>query len=414
MIVKRSIHRFYRRTFPVAIVVTVVVVITLTRLKLRAQRALPRAQVISDNIRNHDISDTHGIALPNVSYGKTLSKTNKTHFVSETYPHINILQYSGYRTGSTFISLFLNQHRGVFYAFEPEKVPDSKREILTPQILDALYSCDLNPSGPLSNINRIWLHRDVFCHLKPPTEECTPSLPSAQKRCERSEIRVVKLIALPKLSLTESLLRRGVRVVHTVRDPRGTIDSLHGIGECKGMESTTNCSQDYCERILQDLDFIHRLRDIYGDQILQLYLLVRYEDFAIEAVQNMKKLYHFLGVQPDIHTRKWAKETKAKSSLKDAGPQRHDPRLAYNIYRFNPAATSQAWRFRMTWETIQSIQQQDACRKVMDILQYRIYNDITALLNMDASSSADFNMSNLFKPTEALSISYINHDIRGT
>ena len=372
MVGKRSIRSTLRRTFPGAIFVLIVMVITLIPFTMRAHYSLLRVRVLFSNIRNSNLSES---------------------FVSKPYPRINILQYSGYRTGSSYISQFFNQHLGVFYAFEPEQVPNSKREILMPKILEALYNCNLNRSGPLGSIDPTWLSKDVFCHLSPPTGGCT----SAQKRCKHSDIRVVKLIALPKLSLTESLLRRGVRVVHTVRDPRGTIDSLHGIGECKGMERMVNCSRDYCQRILSDLDFIHRLRDIYGDQILQLYLLVRYEDFAIEAVHNMEKLYQFLGVKPDNHTLKWARRNTAKSIVSGAGSHKRSTSQAYTTYRSNPAATSQAWRTRINWETVKFIQQNDACRKVLDLLHYRIYNDNTALLNINNTSSTEFDMSNIFE-----------------
>ena len=322
---------------------------------------------------------------------------NSATLATKPYPNLNILQYSGHRTGSTYLSQFFNHHADVFYVFEPEKVHDSKREVLMPQILDALYRCDLNSSGPLRSINPTWLRNSVFCRLYPPIGGCMPTLPASSKRCKQSTIRVVKLIMLPKLSLMESFLRRGVRVVHTVRDPRGNVDSLNHIGACKGREKTKNCSRNYCQMILQDLDFIRQLLVNHGDHIRQLYTLIRYEDFAIEAVENMQKLYQFLGVKPDEFTIKWAKENKDKSNIQNTRSQRPSGDLTYSTTRSNPAATSQAWRLRMTLEMVQHIQQEEACRKVMSFLNYRMYENKSSMLDMNYASVTPFDISNLFR-----------------
>ena len=371
MTCKRLSNIIWRWALPAGITVVVVLLASFSRFRLHVHRSSQRVQVSPETM------------------------PNSTTFAIKPYPHLNIIQYSGYRTGSTYLSQFFNHHAGVFYVFEPEKINDSKRETLMPQILDALYRCDLNYSGPIGSIKPYWL-RGVFCRLNPPTGGCIRTLPASSKRCKGSKIRVVKLILLPKLSQTESFLRRGVRIVHTVRDPRGMIDSLHAIRECKSMESTMKCSRDYCQRILVDLDFIHRLRDIYGDQIRQLYTLLRYEDFAIEAVENMEKLYQFLGVKPDKFTYKWAWTNKNKSDIQKTRSERPKKYLTYSTFRSNPAATSQAWRLRVTLEMVQNIQRGEACRKVMALLNYRMYDHNSTLLDMNNPSVNPFNINDIF------------------
>ena len=135
------------------------------------------------------------------------------------------------------------------------------------------------------------------------------------------------------------------KVIFLVRDPRAVIPSLRTIGFF-GEEGAPNAKQGTrhysywrCKETEDNLEFVRKLPNSLRDRIK----LQRYEDLAINPLQELSGLYEFAGLPVLESVRTWLNETthlsrKACNHKMDGGPvtcTKDDAWSAANRWRWN-------------------------------------------------------------------------------
>ena len=295
---------------------------------------------------------------------------------------VRVMILTRYRSGSSFVGDLFSHHPDVYYMFEPLRLVydlknDTAKSItwmaeITPGIMDDVYNCRFGGLFQQSirhkeQYNR-W-HR-AFCTQ----DNESTQISEYQKLCEKNSIYlpqytshvcksfkhlVVKTIRLLDAAIIKRLVENNVKVIHLVRDPRGQLSSivkLHGESTL-GVTLVSDRAYGICHELTKTLDRTKELLEAYP-QLRKSYLLVRYEDIALEPMHMTKELYNFAGLDFRPEVIDWVQQSTRK---RDGG--------SYSTMR-NSTAASRAWTKRLGWEKVLAIQKQ--CSKVLWRLGYDI------------------------------------------
>ena len=114
-----------------------------------------------------------------------------------------------------------------------------------------------------------------------------------QNVCENSPFRIIKTIRL-ELNDIQNLLEDlpNLKIIHLVRDPRGTLASQARVGQCSAIKGgQTGCTNRFCKRLENDVLAGQQIIEKYPDRIMS----VLYEDIARHPLESSKKMYDFIG-----------------------------------------------------------------------------------------------------------------------
>jgi hypothetical protein len=114
---------------------------------------------------------------------------------------------------------------------------------------------------------------------------------------------VAKTIRYP-LYLVHHFLKKDpdLKVIFTIRDPRGIIHSRRQLTEAyTPMEEWVNLGISYCYKFKLDLMALNAIREFYPEQIM----FIRYEDLAAAPLYNVRLLYDFVGYNIPTVVEKW-------------------------------------------------------------------------------------------------------------
>lgn len=183
--------------------------------------------------------------------------------------------------------------------------------------------------------------------------------------CRRSPVQVVKVTRLSVVQVLQWLrlnapLRRNLRVVYLVRDPRGMISSRSVMSWCRKSATCMNASS-LCREINEDLDAFEELRELLPEATVR----VRYEDVAKSPVGESKSLFRALrldfsaGVMDFLSTHTAVNDTKVL-------------RNPYSTFR-QSSATAFRWTKRLSWDRVKEIQA--ACAPILKRLGYEVFRN---------------------------------------
>ncbi|KAH7976632.1 hypothetical protein HPB52_017048 [Rhipicephalus sanguineus] len=173
--------------------------------------------------------------------------------------------------------------------------------------------------------------------------------------CRRSPVQVVKVT---RLSVVQ--LRRNLRVVYLVRDPRGMISSRSVMSWCRKSATCMNASS-LCREMNEDLDAFEELRELLPEATVR----VRYEDVAKSPVGESKALFRALrldfsaGVMDFLGTHTAVNDTKVL-------------RNPYSTFR-QSSATAFRWTKRLSWDRVKEIQA--TCAPILKRLGYEVFRN---------------------------------------
>ena len=168
------------------------------------------------------------------------------------------------------------------------------------------------------------------CRMFMPTERIKhQNITKFEEQCARRDFTGMKIISVFSLSNLFELIKRGVKVIHLVRDPRSnwlsqmklltqklevSMTSLYDFisGSLPYSLTRTTCQDLGMDlSILEDLYFEHLQgnhgKDMYR-YLLDNYRIVRYEDIASDPELWTKSMYDFLGIQMGSGIRDWIKK----------------------------------------------------------------------------------------------------------
>ena len=299
------------------------------------------------------------------------------------------------RSGTTLLTRMFSEDTNIFSVYEPlwitrqwratERDRDHMGDVT--DVVGALMSCHFvdNPTAMkfLAHTSKKWapgLFKNPF--QSPPicngTEKGKRACPSpetvprlVEEACSRHykhSVTKVAIVRVPERKLSNIFPRiiydnpdTEVKILHVVRDPRGSINSRINLGWIKEVDKAKNFAawpKDTCQAITQNVKFGASL----DGSLKNNYMLVKYKDIASSPVLTAMKIYKFAGFEMQeslirwiIHATNPSKETLDKEAKK-----------AFSSFR-NSTANVEKWRQESPIERTRIIEQE--CGELLDLLQ---------------------------------------------
>lgn len=320
--------------------------------------------LISKRLNTHEPTNTQAeaaqnfssvspVAVQESSYERTtatqegvISATNNTRTV--------VLLISDYRSGSSILGEVFNQNQDVFYLFEPLiGYPLTKTRIF----LEKLLLCNPPRWGFVHR------NRQNGCPSGVSDKACLNSV-NQEVQCRKHTIIAAKFIRIRSIKeiISFGLLDiPNVFVVHSMRDPRGTINSrlmyqtvhYNGISVLRNnitVKVIEEMSDSLCRRYLNDL--------VSGEGIPEIYVRVTYEELCVDPEASIKKVYGLIGHTPPERVFQWFENHTvggSDTSDKDKMGLKRDSQL-----------TAIRWKTELPQEFICAVERK--CWRVIDYL----------------------------------------------
>jgi hypothetical protein len=162
-------------------------------------------------------------------------------------------------------------------------------------------------------------------------------LPEVQYRCDRSILRVAKVIRTSMETVVDLLIKYpSILVVHLLRDPRGILRSRQSLKYMRS-EKLSDEARDLCTAMLHDIRIRRRLEQNFKNNFLEL----RYEEMAEDPVQAAKKVYRLM--VEDMPQNVEARLQEMVRGQTDVGGP-------FGLIRANGSATANAWKGMSAYE----------------------------------------------------------------
>ena len=334
--------------------------------------------------------------------------------VNESALHVIVM--AQFRTGSTITGEMFNQNPTMFYLFEPLRVPKcvekfalmDDNEATNGELLGRINRCQFSPKAAAcianfrlgvmksQNVGRICERITGMNYASCPT--ATPEL--FRNDCLKYRGRMAMKIIRGNLNDIEQVIKRtklNIKVIHLVRDPRGTANSrrvyLMSIDERKSVLNATTAETPSFRsgngangtlrmRSLRKVglfdppvtpdratidDMCRRMRNNVGIAAKRppwlhgRYKLVRYEDFSVDPIGTTRKIYDFLGETVPSAVIRYLEQNTQDTVKSD--------QQMFNTHK-NSTATSTKWRQFFSYAEARQVQ--NICGDVMRTLGYKL------------------------------------------
>ena len=205
-----------------------------------------------------------------------------------------VIIVSDYRSGSSLLGEMFNQNDEVYYLFEP--LSGLNPDLHTRATLTGLLTCEPPRWGFIRR------NRQHTCQKCDNREECRKFPVLAAK--------FIRIRSLEDVFNTRVLEHANVRLLHSFRDPRGTINSrlayptvfYNGLSVPRDRvdeEVLGDISSSLCTRYLRDSQFA----DMYLTK--HQYLRMRYEELVQDPQGSLRRAYSFVGRTVPGRVRDW-------------------------------------------------------------------------------------------------------------
>ena len=321
---------------------------------------------------------------------------------TEASPPVMVIVLAQWRFGSSVIGEIFNQNPRVFFLYEPLWVVEQMvrmwripgpftRETYyySTKLLHDIFQCKFNDKfTDFVNITNHWggrLRNNAICR----ESKDTCSIPDAEwlrEVCLKSEGHLVTKVIRGDLGMIKPLVVNedvNVKVIHLVRDPRGSMASR--INYLYHIEQNELAHPKYAKsgrlKLLNLLTFEHRHREsVEGmcqwlrenvfppsqvpDWLKDRYHLLRYEDFAGDPTRVTSELYDFARLRLPVIVEEWvAKNTQASRSAEGT----------FDVQK-NSSTLARQWMMDLSETEIGQVEAQ--CMDVMKTLGYLPYQTL--------------------------------------
>lgn len=222
---------------------------------------------------------------------------------------------------------------------------------------------------------------ESWCHKK-----CQVlNLTLASMACQSRSHVCIKTVRFPQVSELRSLTedpRINLIIIHLVRDPRAILASRISsfpdqfvawkVWNATGKQPH-NMDLTQIVKTCQDMESSVRIGLNKPAWLRGRYLLIRYEDLALNPEAKAKEIYKFLDLDIDKNVLTWiSQNTNASSST----------RSKYSTSR-DSKTTSESWRLHLGFDIVQTVQ--TLCNNTLALLGYRIVQSEVELRNIQNS-----------------------------
>lgn len=310
--------------------------------------------------------------------------------------HQNVMITSVPNSGEVLLGELFNQHRDVFYLFEPfhslkyyrENRPPTVYTSMLRDFLQGISSCDFSHSNFytdfLSRHYRALVHRLASRTLSSPPlcpefvygrsyniRYCTylrpPTLTAICKLHDYTVVKTTQLVDLERLTKHDDGARNPFRVVELVRDPRAVLHTQ--LNESRNVSESLVISEarKICRQQLRNRRYLEKSETKQTER----YIMVKYEDLISAPSDVFENLCTFLGLSHSKHASSWLNGALKNGfvwpvSIKDEVTS-DSGRKKLNLTR-----SISEWKHDLKSWQIRLIEQE--CHTVMKKLGYKIYN----------------------------------------
>ena len=389
-----TMRRIARRVFWVLLVVVPQVILILLS-SWDKKTEMGQSESIKWNVTN---SDTAGANVTNKTR-EAESNANK--------PRLNVIILTHMSSGSTFLGNLFNLHPDVFYLYEPfnelrmvvhgdrknlgewnvldEKAEEAYRTDFS-NLLRDFFTCNFQGHKTIDYLFPGWLRNiqrsQNYLAWRSTNTRLTKE--SVREACKSKRITVAKImqtrfpgeIGIRELQRVCSSEPDNFEclIVHLVRDPRAVISSLiinkfyMPVGPkrklitekntpLEGKEMIRHNSEILCSLLEVNLNYIN---EEWSNWFSGRYILVRYEDTAIDLLNTVFKVYNFTGLPMVASINNWILEGKKPLGVKNRNP-------AFSVSK-NDVKRIEEWRFRL--DTSQVSEFEKGCWPLMYMMGY--------------------------------------------
>ncbi|XP_072176827.1 carbohydrate sulfotransferase 1-like [Diadema setosum] len=317
------------------------------------------------------------------------------------------------RTGSTMLGEIFNQNPNMFYMYEPLISLDSMMRLGELSFADhgvvssnllLEYSRCIFPHGLTENWLRWQAGNTRSTKLRPlcaSARNCKNIVPAHLERaCKSVHGNVCMKTIRADLDYFRPLVEAGinVKIIHLVRDPRGTTNSrrlYYMFNHPKGIARRPGQPKRRLRGKLDALGLLGNHPDYVVHTIPRLcqwtrdsveeaqekpawlrnrYKLVRYEDFALEPLRVARDIYDFVGLEYPRAVMQWI-----------VANTRSDDARSVKLFSTHKNSTETAMRWRHAMKFTQVRQVEELCEEAMRLLGYKVAPSEEHLANESVS-----------------------------
>ncbi|XP_077988141.1 carbohydrate sulfotransferase 1-like [Glandiceps talaboti] len=373
---------------------------------------------IQGNIATRDDIETFMKTQNQNQNGKTSNhKVQPSEGANSVTPKLNVLIAASMRTGSSFFGELFRQHPQFLYIFEPLRALklndyDPLLTIKGVDMMHDIYECNFastaktlldvlyNPETPLAkrNIVPAWVN-EKYCSgwdsAYKTYAKCSPMTPQkSSESCRSFEKVAIKVIRVFDAYSLLHLMKDpniNLRTINVLRDPRGMMSSVMPI-HISNWQAKRKSDIDMKLYAHQFDDGLQRRLEQYCTTMLrnvilskhstllpkQNYLPIRYEDMSEHPLEVAKHIFEFLGLQMHDNVKRWIEE----NTKEDANGNHLF--YAWQTKR-NSREASERWRYKMSYELVQKIENTGDCPQFMSIMGYKRAESFEQLLDTSVS-----------------------------
>ena len=272
---------------------------------------------LSENIRK----STEDTAKPSSNRGTTQATPPVLQTTKKPEKRRSLLIFGCDRSGTTFLTHLFSEDPNIFAVYEPLWITRDWSEKDVRDVISALMSCHFidKPTALkfLASTSKKWapgLFKNPFqsppiCNKTNDERTFCPNpatIPNViEDVCTRHfkhSVTKVATVRLPERKLSNIFPQiiydnpdTEIKLLHVVRDPRGSINSRINLGWIKDFQWSRFFSQPRatCQAITQNVKYGASLEG----SLKQHYKMVRYKDIASSPVKTAQEIYKFAGFE---------------------------------------------------------------------------------------------------------------------
>ncbi|KAG7158914.1 carbohydrate sulfotransferase 5-like [Homarus americanus] len=295
------------------------------------------------------------------------------------------------RSGSTLVAELLATHHNSVLFFEPLSNPQMKPCLLNgtcvKEYISSIFKCtyERNFENWLKGKGLFlkYFHSSVSRCFGRPKEgggACRRKL-DLRSLCQNASIRIVKVIR-SRLSWLEGLLNDTslkIKIIHLVRDPRGSLTSIKNLG-------WNSKPSIRCSALQDDMCRYNNLLKKYPAKLTRL----RLERLSMDPYGTVSDIYAFLydGATLSKVTLQFLMEHMSATDTQPSGDNMDTQKNSLKEY--------QSWRWKITSELLKETEKEPACRATITQLGHVLFGSLHNARNSSIALTAHYKTAKNF------------------